>query len=159
MPNSKIVYRQKFLYRIMGFFPADNSLGAYGFSVELDKDLANKALQTELTEQGYKHLTQMAETVIRRAGLAMQKERVSTPYHFVGNKSGNLTCLLQFCTVPGNACDLGIDGIETGRLVERGKIEHNPEYDPHNVDHPRQAYSLLSLWLNWADLIEAFLSK
>lgn len=159
MPEGKIIYREKFLYRIDGFFPRKGlDLGAYGFAVELDKELANRALQKEITEEGYKNLTSLAESTIKIVGLAVAKERIMDSYHFVANSKGNLTCLLQFCRVPGDACQLGIDGMEMGRFVERGKIERNPEYQPHNVDHPRQAYSLLSIWLNWVDCVEAFLS-
>lgn len=159
MPDNKLVYREKFLYRIEGFFPADRlNLGAYGFAVELDKDFANKALQTEITEEGYKNLTKSVETTIRRVGLVGKNDRVRTPYNFVANKEGKLTCLLQFCTVPGDACDLGIGGIESGDFIARGVINRNPMYQPHNVDHPKQAYALLSAWLTWFNLIEAVLS-
>jgi hypothetical protein len=159
MPEKKIIYREKFSYRVEGFFPSDNDLGAYGFSVELDKDLADLALQTEIPNTAYKNLIKMAESTIKKVQLAKPLEKVRPPYHFVANNSGKLTCLLQFCTVPGDACDLGIDGMEMGRFVESGKIDRNIHYHPHNVDNLRQAYALLSIWLNWADIIEAFLSR
>lgn len=159
MPAGKIVYRERFLYRIDGFFPVEHlDIGAYGFSVELDKNLANRALQTELTESGYKNLMKLSETLIQRVWLSRKGERVRPPLHFVANKEDKLTCLLQFCTVPGDACDLGIDGMETGRFVERGEINRNITYCPHNVDNPRQAYALLSVWLSWQDHIEVFLA-
>jgi len=149
---------ERFKYRIEGFSPSDTDLGAYGFSVELDKDLANRALKTEITETGYKNLQTIAEEVIKRVGLAKKDERIREPYKFVINNQGKTSLLLQFCDVPGNACDLGISGIEAGDFAQKGIIERNPVYNPHNVDHSRQAYALLSSWLIWFKCIEAVLS-
>ena len=149
---------ERFNYRIEGFFPSDTALGSYGFAVELDKDLATKALNTEIPEAGYVNLQTMAREMITRVGLAKKGEQIREPLKFVTNNQGKTSCLLQFCDVPGNACDLGIDGITAGDFAQKGVVERNPVYNPHNVDHPRQAYALLSAWLTWSDCVEAFLS-
>lgn len=147
----------KFHYEILGFSPRnDLTLGGYGFSIYLDKELAKKAFEQELTEYGYKNLTEMATNIIIDVGLAKKDEIIHPPYNFFPNKKNNLTCLLQFCDVPGNACDLGAswDQIED---LKRDSYKNYIEYHPHNVDTSRQAYALLSIWLNWEEHIKALL--
>ena len=71
---------------------------------------------------------------------------------------------MRWCVVPGDACDLGIEGTELDSLMREGfdsliKYKQLIEYQPHNVDNTKQAYALLSLWLNWVDSAFAILDK
>ena len=146
----------EFFYKIVGFSPReDMCTGGYGFCVLLDKNLAKKALETELFEKGYNNLETIATSTIKGVGLAKKDERIKPPYHFVRNEDGKLTWLLQFCTVPGDACDLGLEWGEINGLKGEHFYKDYIDYTPHNVDHVRQAYSLLSIWLFWAEIVES----
>jgi len=145
-----------FMYSVEGFVPqAEMSMAGFGFLALLDRDYARKALSTEMPETVRGNLQSMGEYIIKNSGLEptlfMQK-----PYHFVEN-----SYLLQFCSSPGDACDLGmeINQLELLReeLTDPGVLEQSRRFDnpitylPHNVDSPLQAYTLFALWANWAN--------
>ena len=149
---------KQFFYSIEGFEPRDDlTLGGYGFSIFLDKEFAKRALEKELPEAGYKNMIDMAKGIIITEGLEKKGNMIKPPYNFVSGEN-RLTCLLQYCTVPGNACDLGVSGDEIGRIQNESYKEYI-EYNPHNVDSSSQAYALLSIWLMWQRLVESFIKK
>ena len=55
---------------------------------------------------------------------------------------------VSFITVPGNACDIGVD-FSGGR-----KQDGSVEMTPHNVDGPLQQSTLMALWMLWANAVE-----
>jgi hypothetical protein len=82
------------------------------------------------------------------------------PYRFLENDKGNFTSLLRWCSVPGDACELGIDGMEVDYVHRNKKFpEGMLQYGPHNIDNIHQAYALLSIWLRWADYAYAITRK
>ena len=111
-------------------------------------------LEKELPEAGYKNMIDMAKGIIIAERLEKKMDMIKTPYNFVSRKN-RLTCLLQSCTVPGNACDLGVswDEIES---VSNSQYKNYIEYHPHNVDSSYQVPALLSIWLMWHRLVESF---
>jgi hypothetical protein len=59
-------------------------------------------------------------------------------------------------SVPGNACDLGLDESGQSNFGSRWPEPktHTPffvRYVPHNVDGQNQQDALLALWLDWAN--------
>ncbi len=149
----------EFYYLIEGLFPlGEEKLGHCGFFIHLDRDFARKALTTKLQEQQNERYQAQAKEIIRRSRL----EGIfasSTPYHFFED-----TCLLQFCTAPEDACDLGVEPgdikllereVSDKRMLKISKQYNTPlRYIPHNVDSPLQAYVLLGLWTHWANTIK-----
>ncbi len=153
--------RRRFFYSIEGLTPrGDLTLGGFGFGAYLDKDFAKKAYETELPETN--RLNEIAETILVDSRLIKKGERFyHSAYNFVRNKDENQTCLLHYATVPGDACDLGIDGSDLSHIRE-GRwdyigLDGAVEYGPHNVDSHLQAYALLSLFTTWAYLTSALL--
>jgi hypothetical protein len=106
----------------------------------------------------HERMQQAGRAIISNSKLAHKKpSRYEKVFYFVENE-GKPTLLLQYCQVPGNACDLGMDVDDIKRLQEEirnGKnfdsIMNWIEYGPHNVDNIPQAYSLLSAWLHWQE--------
>lgn len=154
------------IYRIDGFFPPQESgrLGGYGFSIGLDPVFSRKALETEISEQGFKNLQKIGRGIVNRVGLAREDDKfILPPYNFfplAGQEPrGNhkVSCLLQSCTVPGTACTISVSWSDLSSLRENST--NFLEYSPHNIDSLKQAYALLSIWIKWLDLIEAFLEK
>lgn len=147
---------QPCFYRIDGFVPSqiDRFTSNYGFSATLDSKYAKKAYELELNKKLYQNLTEAATSTIKNVGLSKSIEK---PYQFVQNNKGKLTLLLQYCQVPGDACDLAVSW-EDINLIKDSK-ELPLRYIPHNVDSHQQAYALLSIWLNWAGIVEAHMEK
>ncbi len=152
-----------FFYRIEGFVPPapnERRLGMYGFSIELDRDFARKALELELPDGARQRLVEDAQWIAR--GIWGNEFEREARYRFWGN-----TCLLQVATVFGNACSIGatpneIQEIERevsdAEVKKQADIYKFPlQYNPHNVDHHLQAYGLLAMWTNWADKLETLL--
>ena len=147
-----------FVYRIEGYSPSKTGFGMqFGFSTSLDIELAKKAYQTEITEKLHDKFQEMAKLIIINSGLAGKDESIRKPYSFVRKEDNNLTNLLHFCTVPGNSCDLGLDINRIYELKKDSDLKNWISYDPHNVDSIYQAYALLSIWLYWAETMQAIL--
>lgn len=150
-----------YFYRVSGFIPPfmSDRLGGYGFSVELDPKFAMKALNFKLTaSQRDKFLS---EGKCIAGALGFGKGFVNENYSFVDD-----SLLLHVTSVPGDACGLGITGqnlemflrgIKDTQNLQKGLILPL-EYYPHNVDSMKQAYGLLSLWLNWTELARVLVS-
>ncbi|MFA4953325.1 MAG: hypothetical protein WC584_03820 [Candidatus Pacearchaeota archaeon] len=156
-----MIYPDEHFYVVSGFQPTGrDDLSGFGFAVGLDPNFAKKAFEKEILEDVYKRFDEIGRSIIAASGF--REKYIHQPYAFVENEKGNLTNLLRWCIVPGDACDLGIDGSELDRMSRDGfdnLIEYKQmiEYQPHNVDNTRQAYALLSLWLFWADSAFALL--
>ena len=141
-------------------------MSSYNFNVYLDFDLAKKMYMTEMTERGHENLTKIAGMIIKRnfgEGRLLSRQ----PYKFVENEEDKLTCLLQYCDVPGDATGIGIDGMDINSLVRAFKEDpqrnifrlRGVTYSPHNIDTINQAYTLLSIWLNWINLTKSYVEK
>jgi len=148
-----MIYPDEPIYVISRFFPGDNVRSAYEFSVGLKSELALKAYNKELTETGFNYLENMRKKILKRCGLNYSD---ACNYRFVENDNKNPTCLLHWCKVEGDACSLGIDGTELNSMQNSFKKKDLSNlkligYYPHNIDSMRQAYSLLSIWIQWAD--------
>lgn len=155
---------EQFHYKVEGFGPRlDNPTrpGSWEFSIKLDKTFARKALETPLSDMGYKNLQKYAEKTIKAAGLAQPDERIRTPYDFVSTGEKNnkiITCLLQCCHVPGNACLLSASYNDIESLKKQQSFNNNYlSFNPHNIDTPRQAGVLLANWITWQAHIASFL--
>jgi hypothetical protein len=149
--------------KIMGLQPLirDNnySLQKYGFDMGIERKFAKKAYQMPMTNPGFESLQNEGQAIIKEV---MKVDMIENPYKFVPNEKG-LTFLIASIDVSGNSCDLGLDGSELGNIEE--ELEKTNEvykyltYVPHNVDSPSQAYLLLSLFLNWENLMDCVIKK
>lgn len=151
MLSTGMMFREKPSYIIQGFRPpADKGqVAGYGFSVGLTKEFADKAASIEMSEDQYNRIHSVGNALITREfGYT-----IFPPYEFV-EVDGKRTFLVQHCRVPGSACDLGCAPSNFKSLQDGDLLE----YYPHNVDHMFEAYTLLSLWLKWWDIANAFTS-
>lgn len=147
------IYPNESFYVISGFLPPNsgsNSMGSgYNFSMGLNLDFALKAYNTEIPDIFFNNLNNYGKQIIKDFG--ENPEFIQHPFNFVENNNDKLTMLLRWCRVPGDACDLGIEGSDLDRFT-RGDFNYGMlGYGPHNLDNRNQAYSLLSLWLQWAN--------
>lgn len=148
---------EKFFYRIQGFEPPDDDrLGGYGFNIIVSPDFCKKALNKCLPEVGYNNLQRYAKNIVDKI---MPNRLPAEPLNFfpMNEKEQTLSCLLQSCSVPGNACSLGVSWAQLSGL-KKGDTD-SLHYDPHNVDDKNQAFALLSIWLKWANLVESFVER
>ncbi len=148
-----MIYPKEPFYVVSGFSPiADRLLSRYSFSIGLKTDFAMKCLDKEMTDSAYDKLDNRRNEILKLIDLDFGP---LGPYQFFENEKGKTTCLLRWCQVPGNACDLGIDGREVDSIMNKKFINDMIIYGPHNVDCMGQAYGLLSIWLTWADFAYA----
>jgi len=149
-----MIYPDKPFYVIDGFScRSDLDMSAYDFSIGLNADFAMKAYCKEITELAFNKLDKIAKKMLKTIKL---DSSFIYPYKFLENEKGKPTLLLQWCNVPGDACDLGIDGFKLD-FIKKGKLSQNEMviYNPHNIDSMKQAYALLSIWLNWSNFAYA----
>jgi hypothetical protein len=138
-----------YFYRIEGYQPREHGLGRAGFSAYLDREFAHVCHQTKMPRQGKKNLEAIAKSALHN--LFGKDRMMRPPYQFVDD-----SLLLRYIVVPGDACELGIDGGELGEFKrEEPPWDRSLAYTPHNVDTHTQAYALLSLFLTWADIARA----
>jgi len=153
-----LIYPDEPIYVINGFSKrTDLDTSAFNFLVGLKSDFALKAYNKELPNGAFEKLNEIEKGMIRSLG--EKSEYIKTPYMFVENNDGNLTTLLRWCCVPGDACELGIDGSDTDSFRQGRFNSKMLGYGPHNIDNRTQAYSLLSIWLNWVDTAYALTRK
>lgn len=147
-----LMVKKRFLYEIVGLQPAGGDrLGRFGFSVFLDREIAKKAFEKELPE-GH-HFNEIAESILIDCGLIKKSQRIyHSPYNFAKNEEGNLSSLIHYVQVPGDACELGMAWREIDSL-RRDDHRNWVEYHPDNVDNHQQAYALLGLFTYWANII------
>ncbi len=151
-----MVYPSEPFYVISGFFPrTDIATSAFNFAIGLKSDFAWRMYHKEMTDSAYERLNKTRNEILKSIDLDFSSP-TAYPYKFLDNEKGNPTCLLRWCQVYGDACDLGIEGTELNLITDR-RLSKNEMvvYNPHNVDSMKQAYGLLSLWLNWADFAYA----
>ena len=146
----------KFIYEINGFMPpSEPGVGRCGFSAFLDKELAVRASQVKVSSEIQKGLLKFGSEAIRRVWERdfKESELCGEVYNFHED-----SLLLQYCSVPGDRCILGMaPGILT--TLQEGTFPDRVEYSTHNVDNPLQAYALLTLWLRWANGVNVFFDK
>ncbi len=137
-----------FVYSIEGFRPpSEDGVCRWGFSAVIDRELARKARETEVSDEIRAGLLKFGNEAIRRVfGRDFSSwELCGEVYNFSGE-----SLLLHYCSVPGDRCTLGMNSgeFEFGRGVE---------YQSHNVDNAQQAYALLALWTRWANGVNIYL--
>jgi hypothetical protein len=158
--------KSNFLYRVQGFVPPakdETRMGMYGFGIELDLEFAKRAFGKELSDKVHERFQERGKEIVRRT---FQKYNfIPEPYFFSGNENGavsslrgNRTFLASSFIVPGDACSLDLDWMESSHLKEEKPHQNFIEYSPHNVDSMQQAYTLFSLFAKWADIVEATIS-
>lgn len=137
-------------YVIQGFHPPSEKgmIAGYGFSIGLTSEFAKKVAAIEMTEDQYNRIHQMGNALITRE----YGYTIFPPYGFL-EVNGKRTLLLQYCRVPGSACDIGCSYNDFEHLSNKKLLE----YHPHNVDAMFEAYTLLSLWLKWWDIANALI--
>ncbi len=148
---------KKFFYKIEGFIPPEKGRewGGWGFDVKLDSEIAKKALQTPLNNHAYNVFKERGDRIIDGAKAFFGPLFYTKPYYFFrlnGNHENELSCLLHYCEVPGNATSLSAD-YDVKRLLGDNSYNYSLEYSCHNVDNIFQREALISLWLFWVDLI------
>jgi hypothetical protein len=155
-----MIYPDKPFYVVSGFSPrTDINLSAFNFCIGLNFDFALKSYDKELTESAYNRLNETRNEILKSIKLDFGSPN-AYPYRFLENDKGNLTYLLSGCNVSGDACDLGIEWMELDSIKKRDPYHSKIIiYGPHNVDSPKQAYGLLSIWLNWADFAFATIQE
>ena len=155
-----IIYPDKAFYVISGFSHRDD-LGlagsAFNFSIGLDIDFALKAYNEELPDGAFERLNSIGKQIIKDLG--EDSKYIKNPYGFVENNEDKLTTLLRWCCVPGDACELGIECSDMDSLRDNRFYRKMLGYEPHNIDNMTEAYSLLSIWLTWADSAFALTRK
>ena len=154
-----MIYPNEAFY-VVGGFSYRSDLGvansAYNFSIGLKPDFALKAYNKELPDNAFKKLNEIGITILKDLGFSSLMRQ---PYMFLENDKGKFTSLLRWCDVPGDACGLSLEGSQINYLKNE-KLSHRMiEYNSHNIDSMLQAYSLLSLWLQWADTAFAVTNK
>lgn len=141
-------------YRIERFEPVQHlDIGAYGFSIELDGDFAQTQKLYEIQPFSLSRLNEMGVKILKKI-FPGEGQFIRTPFNFWEG-----TCLLTNVTVPGNACGLDMSHTDFHSLCSGRAPQESVQYAPHNVDNPRQAYALLSLWLKWFDSVSFFEKK
>lgn len=137
---------ERFVYKIVNYNPPPEKGMGYGFSAILDGELVRMLRAKPMSEEARGRANELATRTIRRLwrdcdyGLDMLKE----PYSFVED-----SWLLHYCTVPGDRCSLSIG--QSGLASIESGFDRQLDFNPHNVNHPTQAYGLLSIWLRWAN--------
>jgi len=149
------MYSQKCNYIISGYLPpSENSqMGGYGFSISLRVSFAKKCLLFKITDKQAQRMNKICKTIHKQ--IMNFEDRDPLFFEYLDKEQ---TVLLNFATVLGNACDLGICGFESNRILEMNDDDFI-EYHPHNVDSIKQAYALLSIWLQWYDFAYALVDS
>ena len=142
------------MYKIEGFQPSTHMMiGGYGFNVLLKKEIA-----LILLDKDYKKGETISKIAESHIEFMFGENHLSRPHYHFMERDNKISWLLQYCTVPGNACDLGIAFAD----LNDTKIIDGCEYviySSHNVDNPRQAYALLSIWLTWFNVLKSSIKK
>ena len=145
-----MIYPNEPIYVIDGLPPRkDLSLNAYNFSIGLKPDVAIKAYNTIVSDDFVEKMNKWGKDLIKH--LFNQSDYIKNPYHFAENREREKTLILHWCTVPGNACGIGIDKDVYNSIKELEFNERLLEYNSNNIDSIIQAYSLECLWLHWAN--------
>jgi hypothetical protein len=143
-----------FTYAFDGLLPSPQ-LGGYGFSFQLHASFAKQAYATPYDENLHRQLQTDAKQILIDTKLIDKKEKYWRPrFNFVDK-----TSLLQWTEVPGDACDLGIDGNDvnyTRRELADSDLpfDYFIPYNPHNVDTSAQAFALLAQMVLWHDAVK-----
>ena len=138
-------------YVVSGFSPPPKGTGqsGYGFAIGLLGKFAKVAAKVELTEEQYDKFHTVGSIIMNRD----RNHTLFPPYGFT-EIDGKMTMLLKYCRVDGSACDIGHTNHDLKNLPDTRLLE----YQPHNVDNMWQAYTLLSLWIKWWEIVHAFIT-
>ena len=147
-----------FIYRIEPIIPPSReSSRTFLVSADLDYEFALKARETDMPEKVYEGFIKQGREIIKLFGLKNMGNVI--PYNFLKG-----SWLLHYCTVPGDACDLGLEHFShehflrsADEIRKEGGLERSVSYSPHNVDMKEQAFCLLSLWVKWANTAKLLL--
>ena len=151
---------RKFIYEINDFYPPNkSSLGAWGFSISLDQEIAIKLRELKRENRIEDILQEQGRRIV--TGFKLNKlGKIKHPFQFVED-----SLLLRSALVPGDACDLSLDDVALNSFVgnyknyresldeyiKKGGEMPSIQYISHNVDSQQQASALLSLWAHWAN--------
>lgn len=152
-----MIISDRSFYVIEGFEPATYvDMGRYYFSVGIEKSLAKKALEYKIEDEVVEKLRKIGQEIMAGTGLLKKDDKFASPYGYRFHENENKTTLLiSNVSVPGDACELSLDWSEFRELNKENSCEKFFGYYPHNIDNTVQAYTLLSLWLRWAEHVKA----
>lgn len=146
-----LAFTYPFPFRVSSLIPASGqSMGAYGFSIDLGGDLVTQALARKMPD-GHR-LNDLCKMLIERVQGGDTKY-VRPPLTFAGD-----TMLLTHVQVKGDACTLDID-TDYRTWGPGDSLYRAIGYRPHNVDSCSQAYALLGCWNIWYDLIACVIAE
>ena len=137
------------------------NIGSYGFSIGLDPNFAKRFYDRVITQEESDNMNRRGKDIVRNIFDLGKREFVDTPYSFLENEKGKPTLFLQWCSVIGNACDLGLDGMDLDSIKRWDELTMGRliEYGTHNVDTLFQASALFTIWNEWARMAYAQTSK
>ena len=145
-------------YAVDGFGQGNDGLGGWGFSIRLDSGFAKKLYDSKIPKEQIERFDERGKSIIRNIWREEEASMIDRPYSLFRDIVGEETFLLQYCQVPGNACDLGVEGMDLERLKEyfekgdylKNLVSEIPVvFTPHNVDCFQQASGLFAIWNNW----------
>jgi len=141
-----MIYPTKPFYVICGFSPPAKGyeMGGYGFSIGLQASFAKRCIKFKINQEKVSRMNEIGEAMLSRV---FNSKSFNPPFHFK-DMDDEYTMMLGFVQVMGNACDIGTSGVSCKDIMEMPD-DALVEYHPHNVDSVAQAYTLLSLWLQW----------
>ena len=141
-----------FYYSIEGPSLYENSgrIPRWGLNATISKSFANTSIHQKRTERIEEILEGDANLTLQKGKFPdiriFGKQRI---YHFFED-----TCLVRAVQVPGSACDLALDESalhEIARFGERGQVESDLSYMPHNIDSFAQGIFLEVLFRKWTN--------
>jgi hypothetical protein len=130
---------------------------AYGFAAVLDVNFARQALETPITKRLYDNIQEKAIDIIVSSGMARKKD-LGQQCHFVDVRSLT-SCLLQYCTVPGNGTDLLVEMQQIEEMLDSNFSGGGLQYNSDNVNNPTARDALKTIWEMWIDEVERYVTK
>ena len=138
-------------YKVENFTPrTDISMGAWGFSIELDYDFAKECYKYQIEPDWKKRLDEKChENVVAAQGKDYPLFR-HDHYNFWDE-----TLLMTNCSVFGNACglDMEYNNFDDVKRDHPRREYSRVGYHPHNVDTIWQAVALLICFTTWYDMV------
>lgn len=144
-----MIFPNKPFYVVSGFGLGEKGRSSsFGFSIGLDPKFAKRFYERKMSQDQLENLNKFGKKIVRNIFDYKDDSMIDVPYNFFRNENEKQTLLLQWCIVPGNACDLGIEGMEFDE-VKKFRDGRMVKYTPHNVDTLQQASGLFTIWNEW----------
>tara|TARA_Y100000310_G_scaffold27990_1_gene26611 strand:+ start:4894 stop:5367 length:474 start_codon:yes stop_codon:yes gene_type:complete len=152
-----MIYPDEHFYVVDSFGRGSDQMSSWGFSIGLDSEFAKRFYEREITDEEFENINLHGKNLVKNIFNSKEISFIDTPYHFLRNDDEKSTFLLQWCSVIGNACDLGIDGRDLGKIKKWDEYTMGGliEYGPHNVDSLQQASALFTIWNEWVKIAYA----